>query len=233
MPDRSDPDLLDQQRVMFTRIARRYDLMNQLMSGWQDNFWRRYAMKQADLPESGRLLDIGTGTGKLALEGIRQYPSGQIIAADLTAAMMELGRSRNPGSHLNWVASETSTLPFPNNSLDAVVSGFLVRNLSEVHQALTEHYRVIKPGGKIVVLDTTRRPKSALTPIIRFYMYRFIPALSKLITGDKEAYIHLYRSTETFLRAEEMAAYLAAVGFKKVLFRKFMLGMIAVHWGEK
>jgi demethylmenaquinone methyltransferase/2-methoxy-6-polyprenyl-1,4-benzoquinol methylase len=124
-------------------------------------------------------------------------------------------------------------LPFPSDSLDAVVSGFLSRNLSDLYQGLTEQYRVLKPGGKIAVLDTTRRQKNILTPLIRFYMYRLIPAFSKLITGNKEDYLYLYESTESFLRAEELAAYLSAVGFKKVLFKRLMFGMIAVHRGEK
>ena len=218
---------------MFTRIAQRYDLMNHLMSGWQDNSWRRYAVKQAALPNSGCLLDIGTGTGMLALEASRQYSSSQIIAADLTLPMMETGQSRNPRSGLDWTGAEATKLPFPSDLFDAVVSGFLARNLSDIYQGLTEQYRVLKPGGKISVLDTTRRPKNILTPLIRFYMYRLIPFFSNLITGNKEDYTYLYESTEGFLRAEELAAYLTAVGFKKVLFTRFMFGMIAVHWGEK
>ncbi len=233
MPDCLDPDFLGQQQTMFTRIARRYDLVNHLMSGWQDNSWRRFAMKQATLPNTGRLLDIGTGTGMLALEASKQYPSSQIIAADLTLPMMEFGRSRNPQSGLDWTASEATRLPFPSDSFDAVVSGFLARNLSDIHQGLTEKYRVLKPGGKIAVLDTTRRPKNILTPLIRLYMYHLIPTLSNLITSNKEDYTYLYESTESFLQTEELAAYLAAVGFKEVLFKTFMFEMIAVHWGEK
>ena len=218
---------------MFTRIAQRYDLMNHLMSGWQDNSWRRYAVKQAALPNSGRLLDIGTGTGMLALEASRQYPSSQIIAADLTLPMMEIGRRVNLRFGLDWTGSEATKLPFPSDLFDAVISGFLARNLSDIYQGLAEQYRVLKPGGKIAVLDTTKRPKNILTPLIRFYMYRLIPFFSNLITGNKEDYTYLYESTEGFLRAEELAAYLTAVGFKKVLFTHFMFGMIAVHWGEK
>ena len=233
MPDRSDSDLLRQQQTMFTRIAQRYDLMNHLMSGWQDISWRRYTVKQAALPNSGRLLDIGTGTGMLALEASRQYPSSQIIAADLTLPMMEIGRRVNLRFGLDWTGSEATKLPFPSDLFDAVISGFLARNLSDIYQGLTEQYRVLKPGGKIAVLDTTKRPKNILTPLIRFYMYRLIPFFSNLITGNKEDYTYLYESTEGFLQAEELAAYLTAVGFKKVLFTRFMFGMIAVHWGEK
>jgi demethylmenaquinone methyltransferase/2-methoxy-6-polyprenyl-1,4-benzoquinol methylase len=233
MPGRLDPDFLGQQQTMFTRIAQRYDLMNHLMSGWQDNTWRRYTVKRAALPNSGRLLDIGTGTGMLAMEACKQYPSCQIIAADLTLPMMEIGRRVNPRAGLDWSASEVTNLPFSSNSFDGVVSGFLVRNLSDIYQGLTEQYRVLKPGGRIAVLDTTRRPKNALTPLIRFYMVHLIPALSGLITGNKEDYTYLYESTEGFLRTEELAAILAEIGFKKVLFKRFMFGLIGVHWGEK
>jgi len=233
MLERTDPDFLEKQQTMFTRIARQYDLMNHIMSGWRDDSWRRFAIKQAALPESGRLLDIGTGTGSLALEASRQFPYSQIIPADLTLPMMEVGRTRNPEADLDWTAVEVTRLPFPSDTFDGVVSGFLARNLSDVFQGLSEQYRVLKPGGKISILETSKRAKDILTPLIRLYMYHLIPTLSGLITKNKEDYTYLYESTESFLRAEELAAFLAAVGFKKVLFKRFMFGLIAVHWGEK
>jgi demethylmenaquinone methyltransferase/2-methoxy-6-polyprenyl-1,4-benzoquinol methylase len=233
MPDQSDPDFLNQQQGMFTRIAKRYDLMNHIMSGWRDNAWRRYTIEQLRLPQSARILDIGAGTGLLAVEASRQNPSSQVFAADLTLPMMVLGRSRNHTSGLRWVGSETSRLPFPSNSFDAVISAFLVRNLSDVNHCLREQYRVVKPGGKIAILDTTKRAPDLLTPLIHLYMARLIPALAGLVVGDRGAYTYLYESTRSFLRAEELVVHLAAVGFKKVLYNRFMFGMIAVHWGEK
>jgi demethylmenaquinone methyltransferase/2-methoxy-6-polyprenyl-1,4-benzoquinol methylase len=233
IPDKNDPDFLGQQQAMFTNIARRYDLMNHLMTGWQDNHWRRFTVKQLKLPDTGRLLDLGSGTGNLAQEARHQFPANHIIAADLTLPMMKIGKDRNPKSKVDWLAVDGYDLPFATNSFDGIVSGFLVRNLNNVHKGLIEQFRVLKPGGKIVLLETTKRSKDFISPYIRFYMYRMVPFVSRIIAGSKEAYTYLYKSTQEFLRAEELAAYLAAVGFKKVLFRRFMFGTIAIHWGEK
>ncbi len=223
----------EQQKALFTRIADRYDLINHLMTGWQDIRWRRTAVRKLALDPGTQMLDIGSGNGQIVQEAARQFPDCSLVAADLTQAMMVLGKQKTNRTPIQWTAADAVQLPFPEDSFDGVISGFLVRNLGDVVQGLQEQYRVLKPGGRIAVLDTSKPPNHMLTPLIRFYMTRIIPTLGSLLTGYREAYHYLTVSTEEFLRAEELAAYLAAVGFKKVAYRQMSLGVISIHWGEK
>ena len=233
MAEGSAETKLEQQRDLFTKIAHQYDLINHLMTGWQDIRWRRAAVQELRLPDSGTLLDIGSGNGQIILEAARQYPGFRPFAADLTQAMMTIGREKTAALETSWSCADTAYLPFPDGVFDGVISGFLVRNLGDIHQGLSDQYRVLKPGGRIAVLDTTKPPRHLLAPLIRFYMTKVIPTIGGLLTGHREAYTYLNDSTVGFLRAEELAAHLAAVGFKKVAYRQFSFGMITVHWGEK
>lgn len=224
---------------MFTRIAHRYDLMNRLMTAGQDVAWRREVIRRAELPKNGRLLDLGAGTGDLAFEAARQRPGCRVVAADFTLEMMRVGQERrrdagvSPYVLLDWTAADALRVPFPAGAFDAVVSGFLIRNVTDVAQALREQRRVLQPGGRIVILDTTRPEPGLLAPLIDFHLHRVIPALGGLITGEPEAYTYLPNSTELFLSAEQLAARMVAAGFRKVGFRRTMFGAIAIHWGIK
>ena len=223
---------------MFTRIAHRYDLMNRLMTAGQDTGWRREVIRRAALPPRGRLLDLGAGTGDLAGEAIRQRPDCRPVAADFTLEMMRVGQARwRTGGHtdaqLDWAAADALRVPFPDGAFDAVVSGFLLRNVTDIPQTLREQHRVLKPGGRIVALDTTRPNPGLFSPLIDFHLHRVIPALGGLITGEAEAYRYLPTTTELFLSAEQLAARLVAVGFRRVGFRRLMFGTIAIHWGIK
>jgi demethylmenaquinone methyltransferase/2-methoxy-6-polyprenyl-1,4-benzoquinol methylase len=124
-------------------------------------------------------------------------------------------------------------LPFPDQSFHAVVSGFLLRNVADLQGALQEQRRVLKPGGRLVALDTTRPRPGPFSPLVQLHLHAVIPALGWLITGQRAAYTYLPNSTEGFLRAEELVARLAAAGFRQVVFRRLMLGTIAIHWGVK
>lgn len=218
---------------MFTRISPRYDLMNRLMTFGQDVRWRREVIRRACLPPGGVLLDLGAGTGDLAQEALRQNPGCRCVAADFTLEMMHAGRQRRNAERIQWNAADALQLPYPEGIFDAVVSGFLLRNLGDIHHSLREQYRVLKPGGRIVTLDTTRPSRSVFTPFINFHLHKIIPALGKIISGEPDAYRYLPDSTQAFLSAEQLAERMLAAGFKRVGFVRLMLGTVAIHWGDK
>ena len=216
---------------VFTRIASRYDLMNRLMTGGQDIAWRNEVIRRAGLHPQVRLLDLGTGTGDLARTALAQQPTAQITAADFTFEMMRAGRK--PQDRFAWANADALALPFPNEFFHAVISGFLMRNVIDRQSALLEQFRVLKPAGRIVILDTTRPKPNLLSPFIWLHMHVIIPTLGTLLSGQRDAYTYLPDSTEAFLSAEELAAHMAAAGFKQVGFKRLMFGTIAIHWGAK
>ncbi|HNT23882.1 MAG TPA: ubiquinone/menaquinone biosynthesis methyltransferase [Anaerolineales bacterium] len=220
---------------MFSRIAPRYDLMNRLMTAGQDVRWRREVIRRAKLEAGQRLLDLGTGTGDLAGEALQQAPDCQVVAADFTLEMMRYGQARHlPGQPApGWSGADALHLPFAEGCFDAVVSGYLLRNVIDVPGALAEQRRVLKPGGRMVTLDTTPPPSNLLSPLINFHLHTIIPALGRWLSADGSAYDYLPNSTEAFLSAEALAECLAQAGFKEVGFKRLMAGTMAVHWGVK
>ncbi len=221
---------------LFTRIAGHYDLMNRLMTGGQDRLWRQETIRRANLQPGSRLLDLGAGTGDLSYEALRQQPACHPLAADFTLEMMRVGMGKaraGEGAVDQWAAADALALPFPDNTFDALVSGYLLRNVTDLQRSLKEQWRVLKPGGTWVSLDTTRPRRNFLSPFITFHMHTVIPALGRWLTGSAEAYRYLPESTEHFLRAEELAARLASAGFSEIGFRRRMAGTMAIHWARK
>lgn len=215
---------------MFTQIAGRYDFMNRLMTGGQDVRWRKRVIELARLDHHASLLDLGTGTGDLAREALMQFPQAKVVGADFTLEMMRVGQKTSP---LVFSTADALRLPFSDLSFHAVVSGFLMRNVIDLQKALDEQYRVLKEGGRVVILDTTRPKKNILSPFIRLHMHYLIPALGRLLTGSKDAYRYLPETTEGFVTAEDLAARMARAGFQKIGFQRLMFGTIAIHWGER
>ena len=219
-------------RAMFAQIAPRYDLMNRLMTGGMDQIWRKEVIRRAELRAGDRLLDLGAGTGDLAREALRRIPGCVVTAGDFTLEMMLAGKRRHAQPE-QWAGTDALNLPFPANSFDAVVSGFLMRNVVDLERALAEQMRVLKPGGRFICLDTTRPVESILSPLIRFHMRRVIPFAGALLTGERAAYTYLPETSENFLAAEDLLARVAAAGFEAPGFHRVNFGTVAIHWGRK
>lgn len=219
----------DYVRGLFTRIAGRYDLMNRLMTLGQDGRWRARVLDLAALGPGQTLLDLGTGTGDLALAALERTPGLRVVGADFTLAMMRVGQRRPGGQRPRWSGTDALNLPFPDEAFEAVVSAYLMRNVGDVARAWAEQWRVLKPGGRVVCLDTTPPPRNWLRPMINFHLHTLIPALGRALTGHAQAYTYLPDSTESFLTAEALAARLESAGFISVHVERWMFGTMAIH----
>jgi demethylmenaquinone methyltransferase/2-methoxy-6-polyprenyl-1,4-benzoquinol methylase len=213
---------------MFGRIAPRYDLMNTLMTGGQDSCWRRIVADSLVLGDLAQVLDVGTGTGKLAEAVRRAKPGARVTGVDFTLPML-----RQAPSDLLVAGADALKLPFADETFDAVVSGFVMRNLADVPAGLAEQARVLRPGGQLVVMETTPGPPNLLRPLFRLYFRRIVPLLGQLIAGDESAYTYLPESTLAFLEPDRLAGVLREAGLIDVQIRRLALGSVAVTVARK
>ncbi len=218
---------------MFDDIAPSYDLMNRVMTMGQDQGWRRFVVKKAGDPGSGLVLDLATGTGDIAALMEKQYPKGHHVGADFSLNMLSEAKKRFSDQAIDWQASDANNLPYKDNSFESVTFGYLLRNVDDSFVVLREIHRVLKPGGRVVCLDTTPPEKNFIYPFIRFYFRFGIPLLGRFIASDEAAYSYLTGSTMGFHKAEELAAIFREAGFLDVDYKKFMMGTIGIHWGQK
>lgn len=218
---------------MFARIAPTYDLMNRLMTGGQDQRWRREMLDFCNLPPRGTLLDVGTGTGDIAYTALQRNPTLRAVGSDFTYEMMAAGVDKVPGVFLPFAQADTYALPFADNSFDAVVSGFLVRNVVDRVAAFREMARVTKPGGRVVCLETTPPSNSILGPLFRLYFFQVVPLIGSLIAGDRQAYAYLPHSTVEFPPPATLARMMEQAGLQHVFYVERMLKSVAIHVGVK
>jgi demethylmenaquinone methyltransferase/2-methoxy-6-polyprenyl-1,4-benzoquinol methylase len=233
VPDTNQDEKSKKVRSMFARIAHRYDLLNRMMTFGFDGSWRKEAVKRLELPSNATVLDLGTGTGDLAFELLSQHPDAHIVASDFTPEMIVVGKNRPRGGQVLWVIADAQSLPFSTGAFQGVVSGYLLRNVSDLDRALQEQARVVRNGGKMVSLDTTPPPPGFFRRFIEFHLRFIIPLLGKWVAGDADAYTYLPESTEKFLPAEVLAERICEAGFHPVHFSRRMLGTMAIHWGVR
>lgn len=222
-------------RDMFGQIAGRYDVMNRLMTGYQDQAWRRLAVTAVAVPPGGIILDVGTGTGDFLPLLTHAAPGARAVGVDLTFAMMDAGRAKltEADGRAGYVQGDALRLPFPDDSFDGLVNGFLLRNVADLRQTLAEMRRVIKPGARAVLLEITPVNTPVWGDVFRVYFGRVVPRLGGMIAGAPDAYTYLPQSVERFVSADELRRLMTEVGFRDVRYTKLMLNTVALHIGEK
>ena len=227
-------------REMFGRIARHYDLMNRLMTLGQDRVWRRYTVAQAiptglgsGSPESKIILDMATGTGDLAFEVLRQQPDAQVVGLDFAPEMLALTQKKKAAASArpSLLAGDALRLPFADSTFDAIVTGFALRNVTDIPAAFAEMTRVTRPGGRVACLEIAKPRRPLFRHLFAFYFFRLVPLLGGWITGQRLAYTYLPYSLTTFLTPDEIADVMRRTGWGNVHFRRLMLGTVAVHAG--
>ena len=218
-------------RSMFARIAARYDLMNGLMTFGQDRSLQRKVVRRANVPPRGRLLDIGCGTGGIAKIAADSDATLGIAAVDFTIEMMQRGRTGPWRKRLLWCGADALALPFADDTFDAVTSGYLIRNVTDIHRALKEQIRVARPGARVVILDTAPPERNILRPLVNFHLQCVIPWAGALVSGDRYAYRYLPQSTRAFKKPEELAQSMRAAGLVNVNFQQHMFGTITIIHG--
>jgi len=222
-------------RTVFESVAGKYDLMNDLMSGGFHRLWKRFAIELAGVRPGARVLDIAGGTAdmtRLFLE--RSGPSGEVWLTDINGAMLGVGRDRllDAGRIVPAVQCDAEKLPFPDRHFDVTCIAFGLRNVTRKEAALAEMVRVLKPGGRSIVLEFSRIA-APLQPAYDWYSFNVLPRLGKLVAGDEGSYRYLAESIRMHPDQEALAAMMSTAGFDKVEFHNLAGGLVAVHRGFK
>ena len=225
-------------RQVFDSVASRYDIMNDLMSFGIHRLWKRYAIELAGVRKGQKVLDLAAGTGDLSARFAGLVgPKGEVIFSDINAAMLEQGRQRmvNDGlvGNVYYVQADAQHLPFPDNHFDCVTIAFGLRNVTDKQLALNAMYRVLKPGGRLLVLEFSRVEMRPRKSGYDFCSFKLLPKIGKLITNDEESYRYLAESIRMHPDQETLKGMMESAGFERTEFFNLTAGIVAVHRGYK
>jgi len=222
-------------RSVFDSVASRYDLMNDLMSAGMHRLWKAYTVQVADVREGHQVLDIAGGTGDLAMAFARRVgASGRVVHTDINEAMLRTGRNRllDHGLALPTLVCDAEHLPFPDQTFDRVSVAFGLRNMTHKDQALREMQRVLKPGGKLLVLEFSRVAQP-LQKAYDWYSFEVLPRLGRMVAGDADSYRYLAESIRMHPDQEALKTLMKDSGFGHVDFHNLSAGVVALHVGIK
>jgi len=222
---------------VFDSVASRYDIMNDLMSGGMHRLWKRYTIQHANARPGHVILDLAGGTGDLAREFARIVgPSGHVVLADINAAMLEHGRRRlvdaGVAGNVELAQVDAEALPFADNTFDRVTIAFGLRNITHKEAALAEMHRVLKPGGKVLILEFSQ-PSRAIKPAYDLYSFKILPLLGKLVAQDPESYQYLAESIRMHPDQQTLLGMMQDAGFERCRFNNLTAGIVALHTGYK
>jgi demethylmenaquinone methyltransferase / 2-methoxy-6-polyprenyl-1,4-benzoquinol methylase len=235
VPRRESEEFATEVRGMFDRIAGVYDLMNSAMTAGLHHQWRQRAVDRANVGPGSDALDICCGTGDLALELRRKIgPDGRVVGSDFSEPMLELARrkSGDEGLPVEFGWADALDLPYGDGSFDAVTVGFGARNLADLEKGLSEMGRVLRPGGRLVILEITRPEREPLASFYSLWFDRVVPVIGTF-AGDSDAYNYLPNSVRTFPAPETLAAMMEGAGFTEIRWLLLAGGILAIHSATK
>lgn len=222
---------------VFSRVASKYDIMNDLMSMGIHRIWKD-AMMDWLAPRPGqKLLDVAGGTGDVAFRFLKRAPGATATVCDMTESMLIEGQKRaeaeDMAERLSWVVGDAMELPFEDNTFDVYTISFGIRNVTRIPDALREAYRVLRPGGRIMVLEFSQIPNDMLQAVYDAYSFNVIPVMGQIVANDRDSYQYLVESIRKFPTQEIFASMIREAGFEHVKYRNLTMGIAALHSGWK
>lgn len=223
---------------VFHSVASKYDAMNDLMSFGIHRLWKRFTLAQTGLKAGQRALDLAGGTGDLAMKMSRMVgPTGEIVLSDINASMLNVGRERlidaGIAGNLRYVQANAECLPFPDDYFDCVTMAFGLRNVTDKDAALRSIFRVLKPGGRLLVLEFSKPVAPGLAPLYDTYSFKILPMMGKLVANDAESYRYLAESIRMHPDQDTLKDMMNKAGFQKTSYHNLTGGIVALHKGFK
>ena len=222
---------------MFDNIAYKYDFLNHFLSMNIDKIWRRKSIRLLEKSKPGKILDVATGTGDFAVEIYKRLKPKMIIGIDMSTGMLKVGEEKVKKKKLSeiieFLEGDSENIKFPDNSFDAVTVAFGVRNFENLQKGINEMYRVLKPGGEVVVLEFSRPENFPVKQLYNFYFKRILPTVGSLFSKDMSAYTYLPASVDAFPYGKKFVDKMKEAGFKNIKEKKFTFGISSVYYGQK